>query len=497
MNSHSVCIVRVLALALLLIGFDSRVACADDVSPEKSVTEELLDILREAGTIDEKQYRSLKHRARQEEQERVDAAVERAVAATAVAVDGSALAEAVPPAEQPAPDDWHFRWDKKFRLEREDGSFRLKFGGRIQNDWAYINAANEIDNALDSNGTGTEIRRARIVFSGILWDDLIFKSQIEFANTGSGTVALRDMYIGMRNLGPVGTVRVGQMKEPFSLQQQGSSNHYTFMEISLAEVFTPGRSVGVLAFNSVLDRRVTWQVGVFERTNSSGFSFDDDEDWRVTGRLVGVPFYDDGGERVVHLGFTYSHRFQDQDVMQRFSRRPESHLAPRYLDTGTSIPANNTDILVSEVAVVWGPTSVQGAYHHAFVDAYAGSDLVFWAAYAQVSYFLTGEHRNYILGTGKFGRLSPRAPFNLSKRDWGAWEIAARFSYADLNDGTIRGGELWSITAGLNWYLYPNARVMFNYVHSSLSDRTVLGPPVILNVDGHSDIAEMRFHLDF
>lgn len=183
--------------------------------------------------------------------------------------------------------------------------------------------------------------------------------------------------------------------------------------------------------------------------------------------------------------------------MQRFSRRPDAHLAPQFADTGTTIPAENTDILVSEVAVVWGPASIQGSYSHAFVDAYLGGNLDFWGAYAQASYFLTGEHRNYLFGQGKFGRLSPRAPLNLAKGDWGAWEIAARFGYVDLNDATIRGGELWSMTAALNWYLYPNARVMFNYVHSSLRDRTVLGPPVILDVDGDSDIAEMRFQLDF
>ena len=417
--------------------------------------------------------------------------------APTVADENTAPVSASPPAERSAPDDWNFYWDNGFHLDREDGAFRLKFGGRIQADWATIHAADEIDNALGSDGTGTEIRRARIFFNGVLWEDLFFKFQLEFANTGSDTVNLKDMLIGLHNLGPVGTVAVGHMKEPFSLEQQTSSNYLTFMERSLANAFSPARNVGILAFNPVLDRRLLWQVGVFERTNPSGFSFDDDKDWRVTGRLVAVPLYEDKGERVVHLGFSYSHRFQDRDLMQRFSQRPEAHLAPFFADTGTTIPADNMDILVSELAVVWGPASIQGSYHHAFVDAYAGGDLDFWGASVQASFFLTGEHRNYLLGQGKFGRLAPRARFNLATGDWGAWEVAARFAYVDLNDSMIRGGELWSITAGLSWYLYPNARVMFNYVHSRLRDRTVLGPPIITDVDGDSDIAEMRFQLDF
>lgn len=496
MDSLSTRIMSVLTLALLLVGFGPRSAVADDVSPEKTVTEELLDILRQAGTIDENQYRSLKQRARQEEQARVEAAVEQAVTVAALPVENSALVNTAPPVEQSAAEDWNFRWDNGFRLDREDEAFSLKFGGRILNDWASISAADEIDEALDSDGFGTEIRRARIFFQGTLWENLIFKSQLEFANTGSGTVDVRDMYVGLRNLGPVGTVLIGHMKESYSLEQMTSSKYVVFMERSHAEAFAPRRNVGVQAFNSVLDRRLLWQVGVFERTNSSGFAFDND-DWRVTARLAAVPFYEDDGERVVHLGFSYSHRFQDSGSMQRFSERPQSHLAPSFVDTGTSIPADNMDILVSEAAVVWGAASFQASYSHAIVDTYAGADLDFWAAYGQVSFFLTGEHREYILGQGRFNRVIPRSRFNPKTDDWGAWQVAARFAYVDLNDSMVRGGELWSMTAGLNWYPYPNARVMFNYVHSELRDRDVLGMPVILDVDGGSDIAQMRFQLDF
>ncbi len=484
-------------IATLAIAVAPRLAMADDVALEGSVTEELLDILLQAGMIDAEKYRSLKERARAEERERVDAAVERAAAATAVVVENAAPATQEAAVEQPAAGDWNFNWNNGFQLDREDGALRLKFGGRIQNDWAYIHAADEIDNALGSNGSGTEFRRARIFFSGTLWENLFFKSQLEFANTGSGDVSLADMYVGLQNLGPIGTVTVGQMKEPYSLEQQTNSNDDIFLEDSLAEYSAPARSVGALAANAVLDQRLLWQLGVFERTNSSGFSFDDDDDWRVTGRLAAVPLYEGKGERVVHLGLTYSHRFQDHDAMQQFSRRPDAHLAPNFADTGTSIPADDTDIVLSELAMVWGPASFQGSYSHAFVDAYTGKNEDFWGAYAQAGLFLTGEHQNYLLGQGKFGRVSPRANFNPTTGDWGAWEIAARFGYVDLNDQMIQGGTLWSMTAGLNWYLYPNARVLLNYVHSSLRDRTLLGPPIVLDVDGDSDIAEMRFQVDF
>jgi phosphate-selective porin OprO/OprP len=121
-------------------------------------------------------------------------------------------------------------------------------------------------------------------------------------------------------------------------------------------------------------------------------------------------------------------------------------------------------------------------------------DTTFWGAYAQLSYFLTGEHRNYKLGGGAFGRVKPNANFNPVQGDWGAFQLATRFSYVDLNDEFARGGKMWDITAGINWHLYPNARISLNYVHADLKDRAVTTDP---NLDGNSDIVEARFQLDF
>ena len=71
--------------------------------------------------------------------------------------------------------------------------------------------------------------------------------------------------------------------------------------------------------------------------------------------------------------------------------------------------------------------------------------------------------------------------------------MAARYSYLDLNDQDIRGGTLWDVTAGVNWYLFPNLRLMWNYVHGDVRDRVDEGDPI----DGAGDIFQMRVQLDF
>ena len=54
------------------------------------------------------------------------------------------------------------------------------------------------------------------------------------------------------------------------------------------------------------------------------------------------------------------------------------------------------------------------------------------------------------------------------------WEIAARYSYVDLNSGTgstrIQGGIMDGISLGLNWYLNTNLNIMFDWAYDNRYD---------------------------
>ena len=67
----------------------------------------------------------------------------------------------------------------------------------------------------------------------------------------------------------------------------------------------------------------------------------------------------------------------------------------------------------------------------------------------------------------------------------GAWEIAFRYSSADLTDAGIAGGEEDNITVGVNWYPNPATRLMINYV--------------MADVDGvgDGDFILVRWQVDF
>jgi phosphate-selective porin OprO/OprP len=258
--------------------------------------------------------------------------------------------------------------------------------------------------------------------------------------------------------------------------------------------------VGVAAEGAPFEKRALWQLGFFRETDDFGFDSDDwgNGNWNLTTRLAGVPLYAEEGKQVVHLGASYSHQWRDAAAGLRYSQRPEAHLATRYLDTqleGADLSASDADLFNVELAGVLGSLSAQAEFTGSGVALEGGSDPFFWGAYGQLSWFLTGERRPYDLGKGRFGRLVPKASFDPAAGGWGAWEIAARYSYLDLADAGVQGGEQWDVTGGLNWYLFPNMRIMLNYVHFDVSDRLlVAGDP---DVDGHGDLVETRLQVDF
>jgi phosphate-selective porin OprO/OprP len=138
-------------------------------------------------------------------------------------------------------------------------------------------------------------------------------------------------------------------------------------------------------------------------------------------------------------------------------------MTDRFVDTGNFI-SDDVDLVGLEAALVSGPLSFQGEYMFANVDIASSAD--FHSYYAQLSYFLTGEHRRYKTSSGTFSRIKPKENYSYKGGGRGAWELAFRYSGLDINDSGILGGHLHDITAALNWYLNPNTRVMWNYINS-------------------------------
>lgn len=385
--------------------------------------------------------------------------------------------------------DFKAYWKEGIRLDSKDENFKLKIGGRIQTDWATIDPDSELEDYFpELKGTGVEFRRARLYTSGTVYGSVDFKVQYDFAG---GDADFKDVYLGLKGVPGVGHIKVGHFKEPFSLEELTSSKYITFMERSLPNAFSPSRNTGLMLHNPVLDKRMTWAVGYFYNTDDYGDTFEGYSNTNLTARLTGLPWYTEDGEKLLHLGLSYSSQSRDEaKTTVRYRARPECHLSPdRLVDTG-SIAADGVSLINPEVALVFGPFSLQAEYTTASVDSTAENGPEFSGYYVYASYFLTGEHRNYKTSEAAFDRVKPRNNFHSKNGGAGAWEIALRHSHIDLNDEGISGGKENNTTLGVSWYLNPNTRVMFNYVSADLEERTGVD-------DGSVSIFESRFQIDF
>jgi len=238
--------------------------------------------------------------------------------------------------------------------------------------------------------------------------------------------------------------------------------------------------MGITASSNLFDERMTWATGVFRDADNQGNLTGNEYNW--SSRLTFLPLYEENGSKLFHLGGTYSLRSPAETLQYR--SRPEAHQAQYFVDTG-SFPAKHAHNLGIEAAFVNGPLSIQAEYVGSIVNQTSGpSNTYFQGGYIYGSYFLTGEHRPYSKSSGVFSRLRPLKNFSPKADGLGAWEVLLRYSYLDLTDDNISGGNMSDVTLGLNWYLNPNMKIMWNYIYSQ-------------NREGDANIFLTRFQVTF
>ncbi len=338
----------------------------------------------------------------------------------------------------------------------EDGQFRWWIDGRIYLDFASYS---EGDTPM---GDGVELRRGRLGFKSILWGKWSGELDIDYADN---EVDVKDMWIaydGWENT----QIKIGQHREPFSMEEVTSSRYITFMERSLANMFPVGRTIGA----SYTHWGESWRFsgGLYAQeigTEEDNEDFED-EGYGLAARFNYAPLHDSG--RVLHFGvgaYTRTPEAGSGDRV-RFRSRAETHVnRERFLSTGKIKKVDDYSGLGFELAGQFGDFQFQGEYLTVDVGRFDGRvDASFDGYYVQGTYLIFGDPRPYHMDQGEF--TDPVAG------EKGALELGLRFSSADLNDfdAGVEGGEGENITLALNYYFNKNIKLKLEYVDSDLDE---------------------------
>ena len=326
----------------------------------------------------------------------------------------------------------------------------VKYGGRIMYDMAIWG-----DSTM--NNSGTEFRRVRFFNSGKLYGNIKYKLQFDFAG---GRIAFKDVWMELGGLPMSGNLRVGHFKEPLRLEALTSSKYITFMERALPIAISVERNTGAM-YHTVFGERLSLQAGIFREGDNFGNDKEATNNVNVTSRVTYLILNEN--ERLLHIGGSNSIR-KNNDNTYSFSSRAENHLGTTLISANFK-DVQETNILGGEIAYVNNSLSLQGEYLQTTVNGATETKLSSY--YGQISYFLTGESRQYKSALSGFGRVTPNSNYGDGK---GAIELVARVSNMDLT--AANEGNLDNITVGLNWYLNPNTRVMLNYVMGEMSQGT-------------------------
>jgi len=388
-------------------------------------------------------------------------------------------------------------YNNGLQIRSADGAFDIRVGGRIQFDTYFYDADDQwhrLGALLPEFGLGREqdgvaFRRARLAIHGRIHENTRFSAQYDFAvdSPGGDGGQFADVYLELHELPFFDKARIGHFQEPFSLEETTSNLFPTFMERSLANVFTPSFNTGLTVEKGHFEDRLHWVLGIFKTTDFWPSDNDSNEaaGYGVTGRITGVPWASEDGRSLLHLGASFTRRNPDGPLTYR--QRPESYLAERYVNTGVMEVGSQFNYGV-EGGYVRGPLSIEGEYIVSELGTKYYGDRTFSGYYGAISWLATGEQRPY--SKGAFGRILPDRPFRYrgEERGWGAWELALRYSHVDLNDGPIRGGRENNVTFAVNWYLNANTRIMMNYIYAK---------PENILYSGNLEILQARFQVDF
>ena len=400
----------------------------------------------------------------------------------------------------------------------------IRLSGFMQLDEGWFGQSDKSEAHLGDIQDGIGFRRTRLQAIGKLTEFTGYSIEMDFAIVGRPSFV--DVWGEQTELPFFGTIRIGQFRQPGTMDSWTSVRHLEFLERSLPfQALDPFRRVGLMSYAMSEDERTTWAYSVYGTGltffNGTGTTYSTLGDTRggtqigdsggvsVSGRLTHLLYYDDlaQGRYLLHVGGGYSFsEIGGSGTTGTFAKTYNSRPLPEFfvgdlagggltvagtpvvVDSGR-FAANSFNFYHTELAGNYGSAHFQTEFMCSTVNQRNGPAVIYPGAYFQCGYFLTGESCQYLKQAGVLDyNVAPYSDFfGVGRRKWsiggwGAWEVAFRWSWVDLSGSNILPANQLSNSAGpppapnpgvvnettlaLNWWWNRFTRMQLNWIHS-------------------------------
>jgi len=360
-------------------------------------------------------------------------------------------------------------------FESADRNYTFWIDSRIQLDGAVF--FGESDGA-EPIGNGVAIRRARFAVNAQVTKNWFGQLDLDFSK---GIPEIKDAYMRYCGFGFI-EIQAGNFKEMFSMEENNTSRYLAFMERPMAvSALVPSRHLGLqiqanhkwLLASAGLFFQPVEDANMYEDVQDNNKDYGRGPGYSVTAKVIAMPFFgfEDKG---LHLAVAGSYRTPKSTVspkkyggMELSTRNATFINRKKYLDTDMIPDVHHNMLLNTEFAAHYKGFRFQGEYIHSFIqlndpvssDTGDISRLHFSGWYLHAGILLFGGSQRYDTHCGEFTQP-------IRGRKWGDLELLLRYDYLNLNSHHILGGEGQNFTAGLNYYVNNNVKIVLNYTYS-------------------------------
>jgi len=268
-----------------------------------------------------------------------------------------------------------------------------------------------------------------------------------------------------------GHLFIGRAKEGFSMNKvMVGYDGWSMERLPFTDATVPLLADGIKWMGNTPDRHYFWNLGAFMDALSEGQTFSS-YNYQFVVRTGWVPMVADTAGTLLEMAMNFRAGDVNNDTL-RLRSKPEAFTAPYYVNTD-NFPAQSALAFGPEIFYRPGRVLVGAEYYWMKVNSRETGNPWFYGGEFSATWNTTGETRSYNSVGNYFRTVSPTN--TVIQGGPGAWELVMKFTYTNLTNGPVQGGQFWRFTPMINWYLTDNLRLEMAYGYGTLNKGGIVG----------------------